>query len=229
MGGTSSYDLKSLIDMLLDFKGEKIPEFCKRRLEEGVDPYQVFKELSRGLEEIGRGYERGRYFTSDLIVSGSNMKKAIEYLRPHLSRGIESPTRGRVVLGTVKGDIHDIGKSILSILLQATGFEVIDLGIDVDEENFIKAVKETQPDILAMSALLTSTMPYMEKVIRALEEKGLRRRVKVIVGGRPVTREFAEEIGADAYAEDAVEGVKRCLELLGEGDEDIHHLCRASR
>ena len=208
--------LKGLVEMLLDFKGEKVLEFCRRRLREGVEPYEVFKELSLGLDEIGKGYERGRYFTSDLIVSGSNMKKAIEYLRPHLSRGVEGPRRGRVVLGTVKGDIHDIGKSILSILLQANGFEVVDLGIDVDEESFAKAVEETCPDILGMSALLTSTMPYMEKVIRALEERGLRSRVKVIVGGRPVTRDFAEEIGADAYAEDAVEGVRICLRLMGE-------------
>ena len=212
----SGIDVKGIVEMLLDFKGEKIIEFCRGRLDEGVDPYEIFKELSRGLDEIGRGYERGRYFTSDLIVSGSNMKKAIEFLKPHLSRGRSGPRRGRVVLGTVKGDIHDIGKSILAILLQASGFEVIDLGIDVDEESFAKAVEEWKPDILGMSALLTSTMPYMEEVIKALEERGLRDRVKIIVGGRPVTREFAESIGADAYAEDAVEGVKRCLELLGE-------------
>ena len=216
MGDKRSGDVRGIVEMLLDFKGEKIIEFCRERLEEGVNPYDIFEELSMGLDEIGRGYERGRYFTSDLIVSGSNMKKAIEFLKPHLSGEVRGPKRGRVVLGTVKGDIHDIGKSILAILLQANGFEVIDLGIDVDEESFAKAVEEWKPDILGMSALLTSTMPYMEKVIKALEERGLRDGVKIIVGGRPVTREFAESIGADAYAEDAVEGVKRCLELLGE-------------
>lgn len=224
------YDVKKIVEILLDFRGEKVLNFCKEQLQELGNPYEVFKVLTSGLDKIGEGYERGRYFTSELIVSGSNMKRAIEYLKPHLNRRKnEGVSKGKILLGTVKGDIHDIGKSILSILLQAGGFEVVDLGVDVDKEDFIKAVKEKSPDILGMSALLTSTMHYMGIVIKALKERELRDKVRIIVGGKPITKEFAERIGADAYAEDAVEGVKKCLELLGESDENIHPLRRTRR
>jgi 5-methyltetrahydrofolate--homocysteine methyltransferase len=120
-----------------------------------------------------------------------------------------------VVLGTVKGDVHDIGKMVVAITLEANGFRVVDLGVDVGKERFLQAVREHSPDIVGMSALLSSTAPYMREVIAALEEAGLRPRVKVIVGGRPVTEEYAREIGADAYGRDSIEGLKRCLELVG--------------
>jgi 5-methyltetrahydrofolate--homocysteine methyltransferase len=141
------------------------------------------------------------------------MKKAIEMLRPLFKMEEPSP-KGKVVIGTVKGDVHDIGKTIFSIMLQADGFEVLDLGVDVSEEVFVEAVERTKPDILAMSALLTSTISNMKSVLDALEEKGIRKNIKVIVGGRPVTKEYAEQIGADEYGEDAVEGLRKCLSLL---------------
>ncbi len=208
------HDLKELVNILLDFGGEKIVEYCEEELEKGITPYEIFNDLSRGLDEIGRRYEKGRFFTSDLIVSGSNMKKAIEMLRPRFKME-DAPVKGRVLVGTVKGDVHDIGKTIFSIMLQANGFEVIDLGVDVSKEAFVKEVEEKRPDVLAMSALLTSTMSNMKAVIDALKEKGLRDEVKIIVGGRPISREYAEEIGADEYGKDAVEGVRKCLSLVG--------------
>lgn len=209
---------REVLEALLDFKGRKIRDFCLKRLEEGKKAYEILEELNQGLEEIGKGYESKefkRYFESDLIVSGANMKRAIELLRPHLSGGVTKERRGKILLGTVKGDVHDIGKTVLSILLQSSGFEVVDLGVNVDKETFVKGVKEHLPQIVGMSALLTSTAPYMEEVVKELEREGIRERVKVIVGGRAVTEEFARKIGADAYGKDAVEGVRRCLELVG--------------
>lgn len=210
--------MSEALEALLDFKGRKVKEFCLQRLERGEKAYDILQELNRGLEEIGRGYEDKefrRYFESDLIVSGANMKRAVELLRPHLSKGGRAERKGKVLLGTVKGDVHDIGKTVLSILLQSSGFEVVDLGVDVDKETFVKGVREHEPQVVGMSALLTSTAPYMEEVMRELEREGVRGKVKVIVGGRAVTEEFARRIGADAYGRDAVEGVKKCLELVG--------------
>ena len=212
MRGTQP-NVDDLVRTLLDFGGEKVVRYCENELEIGTSPYTIFSNLSIGLEEIGKRYERGRFFTSDLIVSGSNMKKAIEMLRP-LFKLEETSSKGKVLIGTVKGDVHDIGKTIFSIMLQADGFEVLDLGVDVSEEVFIESVERTKPDILAMSALLTSTISNMKSVIDALKDKGIRENIKVIVGGRPVSREYAEQIGADEYGEDAVEGLKKCLSLL---------------
>jgi methylmalonyl-CoA mutase cobalamin-binding domain/chain len=210
--------VREALEALLDFKGNKIREFCLKRLESGRGAYDILEELNRGLEEIGRGYESKefkRYFESDLMVSGANLTRAVELLWPQLGMAGAGTGRGRILLGTVKGDVHDIGKTVLSILLQSSGFEVVDLGVNVDAETFVKGVREHRPQLVGMSALLTSTAPYMEEVMRALKEAGLRERVKVIVGGRAVTEEFARQIGADAYGRDAVEGVRKCLELLG--------------
>ncbi len=206
---------KELVDILLDFSGEKIIEYCDGELKKGTQPYDIFNNLSKGLEEIGSKYESGRYFTSDLIVSGANMKKAIERLRHLFDRNTGSP-KGKVLIGTVQGDVHDIGKSILSIMLQSKGFDVIDLGVDVSNEAFLKGVEENHPDIIAMSALLTSTTINMEKVVELLSKKGLRESVKVIVGGRSVDEAYAKSIGADEYAEDAVEGIRKCLSMLSD-------------
>ncbi|MEM4311535.1 MAG: cobalamin-dependent protein [Nitrososphaerales archaeon] len=212
-------DLKKILSLLLDFKGEKIKGYCLERLQEGADAYEIFNELSLGLEEIGKGYENEkekRYFTSDLIVSGRNMKRAIEILKPHIKSKKSVNEKGVVLLGTVKGDVHDIGKMIVGITLEANGFRVIDLGVDVDKERFVKKVDEINPDILGLSALLTSTAPYMKEVIEALKSHNLRDKVKVIVGGRAVTENLALKWGADAYAQDSIDGLKKCLALIGE-------------
>lgn len=214
MEGTQP-DVDDLVRILLDFSGEKVLKYCQKELETGTSPNTIFSNLSIGLEEIGKRYERGRFFTSDLIVSGSNMKKSIEILKP-LFKTEETSRKGKVVIGTVKGDVHDIGKTIFSIMLQADGFEVLDLGVDVSKEVFVEAVERTKPDILAMSALLTSTISNMKPVVDALKEKGIRKNVKVIVGGRPLSKEYADQIGADEYGEDAVEGLRKCLSLLNQ-------------
>jgi methanogenic corrinoid protein MtbC1 len=196
---------------LLEFKGEKIRDFCTSRLLDGTVPHEIFSELQEALEEIGRGYEdqgTRRYFNSDLIVSGRNMKRAIGILRPYLPK--TSTGTGRVVVGTVAGDVHDIGKTIFAVTLESEGFDVIDIGVDAAVGKFVDAVREFRPDILSMSALLSTTAPVMEDVIAALREAGLRDPVKIIVGGHAVTADFANAIGADAYGRDCVDGLRKC-------------------
>ena len=200
-----------LVDVLLEFKGTKIREFCQSKLDSGADPFTIFSELQAGLEEIGKGYEDPvfrRYFNSDLIVSGRNMKRAIEILKPLLPPKKEG--KGLVVIGTVAGDVHDIGKTIFAVTLESDGFFVIDTGVDVPCARFIEAVRENTPDILALSSLLTTTLPAMSEVILGLERAGLRDAVRVIVGGHAVTGGFARSIGADAYGRDCIDGLRKC-------------------
>ncbi|MBA7504085.1 Glutamate mutase sigma subunit [subsurface metagenome] len=209
-------DLKKILEPLLDFKGEKIKDYCSEKIKQGMDPYDIFSELSKGLDYIGKGYENKefrRYFTSDLIVSGGNMKKAIEMVKPYFKKDVG--VKGKVVVGTVKGDVHDIGKMIFAITLESNGFEVIDLGTDVGKKSFVKKIKETNPDIVGMSALLTSTLPYMEEIVKELKTEKLSEKVKVIIGGKPVTDEFAKKIGVDAYGKDAIDGLRKCLSFMG--------------
>ena len=225
---------QEILSILLDFKGGRIRDFCEQRIREGADPHAIFGELSAGLEVIGKGFEGTgptRYFTSDLIVSGRNMKRALAILRPHFSPGGAEPFppggekgfptggrgKGLVVLGTVKGDVHDIGKMIFAVTLESNGFSCIDLGVDVDREVFADAVVRHRPEILSLSALLSSTLPAMGEVLEELRARGLRDRVKVIVGGHAVTEEFAREIGADAYGRDAIDGLKKCLAFVRGG------------
>jgi 5-methyltetrahydrofolate--homocysteine methyltransferase len=208
-------DLNKVLEILLDFKGNKIKDYCTENLSKGKDPYIIFRQLSTGLDEIGRGYENKefrKYFTSDLIISGRNMKKAVQILKPHFNK--TNKAIGIVILGTVKGDVHDIGKTILGIMLESNGFKVIDLGVDINKEFFVKKIREEKPDVLGMSALLTSTISYMEDVILQLKEEKLRDGIKIIVGGKSVTEEFANRIGADAYGRDCIDGVKKCLAFI---------------
>lgn len=212
-------DPKEILSILLDFKGERVREFCRKRIGEGMNPHGIFSELSAGLDEIGKGFEgKGatRYFTSDLIVSGRNMKRALGILRPHFPK--TGRGRGLVILGTVKGDVHDIGKMIFAVTLESNGFSCIDLGVDVDKDLFAESVGRNKPDILSLSALLSSTLPAIGEVLEELGKRGLRQDVMVIVGGHAVTEEFAREIGADAYGQDAIDGLKKCLSFVGAGE-----------
>lgn len=204
----------TVVDALLDVTKTKIAAFCEERLNNGTNAYELIEEMSSGLREIGEGY-RERYFDAELMVSGWNAKKALQILKPLLQeQGKREPgdKRGKVVIGTVKGDVHDIGKEIVAIMLASEGFEVVDLGIDVDKETYAGVVKETGADILALSALLTTTRVYMAEVIAHFREAGLE--VKIMVGGGAVSADYATEIGADAYGKDAVEAVSKAKELL---------------
>ena len=158
--------------------------------------------MTRAMEEVGRRFEQQEAFVPELLMAGRAMKGALEILKPAM-QGEVSSQLGRIVIGTVKGDLHDIGKNLVGSMLEGCGFEVINLGTDVSASQFVETVRDNAVDILGMSALLTTTMSYMEEVIDALKTAGLREKVKVIVGGAPVTEEFARQIGADGYSENA--------------------------
>jgi len=158
------------------------------------------------MDEVGRRFECSEYFVPELLISARAMKAALELIRPLLTARGDQPA-GRVAIGTVKGDLHDIGKNLVASLLEGGGFEVIDLGVNVPPEKFIAAIKERQANIVAMSALLTTTMPAMKSTIEALKQAGVRDQVKVLIGGAPITQKYADEIGADGYSENAVGAV----------------------
>jgi 5-methyltetrahydrofolate--homocysteine methyltransferase len=207
-------EAKVIVDALLDPAKKRIETLCAVRLNNGTSAYELIEELAQGLQEIGEGY-RERYFDAELMVSGWNAKKALQILRPLLQgegKGEAETKLGKVVIGTVKGDVHDIGKEILMIMLSSAGFEVIDLGTDVDKETYASALKETKADILALSALLTTTRAYMAEVVAYLRGTGMD--VKIMVGGGAVTEDYATKIGADAYGRDAVEAIRKAKELL---------------
>lgn len=209
--------LEKLKNAIVNLDIEGVKEACREAIDAGIPAYKCVSEgMAKGLDIVGEKYEKGEYFLADLVVAGEAMKEGMRVLEPYLRAG-EAEALGRVVIGTVRGDMHDIGKNIVATMLSGAGFEVIDLGVDVPPERFIEAVRKHRPHIVGMSALLTTTMMEMEKVIKALEDAGLRSRVKVIIGGAPVSREYAEKIGADAYARDAVEGVSICKSWISEG------------
>ncbi len=208
--------LLRLSDCVVNFDMEGVKATALKAVKVGISPYEAVMEgMSRGIGKVGELYERGEYFVGELIMAGETMKEGLAVLRPYMEKGGIKPI-GTVVLGTVKEDLHDIGKNIVSILLEASGFRVVDLGVDVNGQDFAIAARETGADIVAVSALLTTTMQNMKQVVEDLERAGLREKVKVIVGGAPITEKFSAEIGADAYANDAVKGVEVCKEWVRE-------------
>jgi corrinoid protein of di/trimethylamine methyltransferase len=208
-----------LTDSLVDGDPDLAFELTQNALATGEDPMAIIRKgLMPGMDIVGQKFSDGEYFLPDLIIAAEGMKRAMELLEPELSARQQSlETAGIVVIGTVKGDIHEIGKSLVATMLSANGFTVYDLGVDVPKDAFINKVKETGANILGMSALLTTTMTQQREVIKALEESGLRAQVKVMVGGAPVTKSWAEEIGADDYAEDAMGAVQKAKKLIGIG------------
>lgn len=199
----------------LSFDFEETKELVKDALERGVDPVEIIeKSLRPAMEIVGEKFEQGEFFLSELVVAGDLFKEIMdELISPRLKK--EEKELGTVVIGTVRGDLHDIGKNIVATMLRVAGFKVIDLGVDVSPKAFLEAVKKYKPDIVGMSALLTTTMIEMENVIKELEKAGVRKDVKIIVGGAAVTEDFAKKIGADAYGKDAVEAVAICKRLVG--------------
>jgi len=184
-------------------------------IKEGIDPIETINTLTQSITEIGNKFEKGELWLPDLMLAAKTMQSAIVPLEEEIKkRGLKRESIGKIVIGTVFGDIHSIGKNMVLTLLVANGFEVIDLGVNIEAKTFIKAVKENNPDILAMSALLTTTAPEQERVILALKEEGIRDKIKVIVGGGPITKEFAEGIGADGYEPTAPLAVKLARSLL---------------
>ena len=210
--------LERIKNLLVNIEIDKVEEAVKEALKVGISPLEIIEGgLAPAMRIIGDKFERGEYFLAELVAAGETFKEILNnILKPKMmERGEITKKLGKVVIGTVRGDLHDIGKNIVATMLESAGFEVYDLGVDVAPEDFVKKVKETGADIVAMSALLTTTMIEMKSVIEELKKAGIRDKVKVVIGGAPITEEFAKEIGADAYGEDAVKAVKVCKQLLG--------------
>lgn len=209
--------IADLRDAFVNIEPDRATELLKKAIEEDISPKEIIeKAIRQGADEVGRKYEACEYFLPELVMSGEMMKEAIESLKPRMkAEGIS--TSGNVIFGTVKGDLHDIGKNIVISMLSVAGFDITDLGVDIPPERFISEVREKKPDILCLSSLLTHTMPEFGVVIAQLKENGLRDKVKVMVGGRPVTKEYANDIGADSYGRDAYEAVEEARKLMQTG------------
>jgi 5-methyltetrahydrofolate--homocysteine methyltransferase len=191
------------------YKGEDavVADLVQRALDQEMSPAEILNGgLIAGMDEVGRDFKAGELFVPEVLIAARAMHAGMNVLRPLLAEG-DVPSAGKYIIGTVQGDLHDIGKNLVKMMLEGAGFETIDLGTDVKPDGFVAAVREHQPQLLGMSALLTTTMPGMKATIEALQEAGLRDTVKIMIGGAPVTAAFAEQIGADAYAPDAATAV----------------------
>jgi len=210
---------KAMAQSVIDGDPDLAAELAQKAIEQGIDPLDAInKGFVPGVDYVGEQYGKGEMFLPDLVLAGEAMKAAVAVLEPEIARrGGQRQTLGTVVIGTVEGDIHDIGKTLVATMLSVGGFKVHDLGVDVSVGKFVEVARAVNADIVAMSALLTTTMVRQQDVIEALEDAGLRSRLKVMVGGAPVTRSWAEEIGADGYSEDAIGAVAVAKQLLGVG------------
>ena len=204
-----------LAQAVIDGEPEDAEALAREALAQGLDPLTCITQgLTKGIQEVGRLFASGEYFLPELIIGADAMKMALDILEPELVGDQKREVVGQVVLGTVEGDLHEIGKTLVGTMLTANGFQVTDIGVDKKPEDFIAAIKDVDADIVGASALLTTTMLQQKKLIQALEEAGLRKKVKVMVGGAPVTESFAQEIGADGYAEDAISAVDMAFRLM---------------
>ena len=209
--------LKAMAQSVIEGDTDKSAELAQQALAQGIAPLEAInKGFVLGVNEVGRQYAAGDMFLPDLVMAGEAMKAAVSVLEPEMHRtGAERKMLGKVVLGTVKGDIHEIGKTLVGTMLTANGFQVFDLGTDVPTMKFVDKAREVNADIVGLSALLTTTMTGQRQVIEALDEAGLKGKVKVMVGGAPVTRSWADEIGAEGYSEDAIGAVAVARKLMG--------------
>lgn len=208
-------DLQEIYERVIAGDAPGVKKLVGQALDEGAPPSEIISlYLIPAMTEVGARFEREEFYIPEMLIAARAMQTGISVLKPLLVEG-ELGTMGRVVMGTVKGDLHNIGKNLVCMMLEGAGFEVTDLGVDVDPEGFVKAVREEKPDIVGMSALLTTTMPSMRSTIDALVKGRLRDRVKVLVGGAPLTQSYANQIGADGYAPDAAPAVRKAKELLG--------------
>ncbi|MCK4480653.1 MAG: cobalamin-dependent protein, partial [Candidatus Lokiarchaeota archaeon] len=196
-------DFEKLTELVIELEVDDIADAVKEALNEGKDAFEILNSLTKGMDEVGRRYEEKEYYLTELVLAGETMKEAFNVLKPALAAAGKAEDRVKIILATVKGDNHDIGKNILGSLLLSSGFELYDLGMDVDENTIIEKVKETGADIIALSTLLTMTVEHIKVVHEALQAAGLRDKVKLIVGGAPLNMELAKRLGADDFADDA--------------------------
>ncbi|MHA1792846.1 MAG: cobalamin B12-binding domain-containing protein [Promethearchaeota archaeon] len=206
-------ELENLKKLVVDLEIDDIEDAVKKALE-SHDADEVLSALSEGMLEVGKLYEEKEYYLPELVLAGECMNSGLEILKPHLKA--DKKAKGTIVISTVKGDLHDIGKNVAATLLQSAGFNVVDLGKDVDPETIVEAVKKNNADIVALSSLLTMTVVEIENVVKALEKEGLRDKIKIICGGAPLNQELAEKLGADFNCDDATDGVTIATKIMNE-------------
>lgn len=206
--------LQDLVKSITDYDEEAASAAAEKAVEEGVGSIEAIEHgVAVGLKKIGEDYERGETFLPELMMGANAAQKALKVLLKHMPQGSDYRGQGRIVIGTVEGDIHDIGKNIVAAMLRANGFDIVDLGVDVSIQRFVDSVKKFKPDVLGMSALLTNTMPKQEEVIQALKRENVRDSVRVILGGVPVTEEWVKKIGADDLGKDAMDTVQKLKKI----------------
>lgn len=206
--------IEKVNDLVVRGKAKLVPAAVQEALDEGCNPNDVLNTMIAAMDVVGENFKNGVIFVPEMLIAAKAMKKGVEVLKPHLASGAAGAL-GKVIIGTVAGDLHDIGKNLVAMMIESAGFEVIDLGVDVPVEKFLSAYEETEGvKIIACSALLTTTMPALEETVTALNAAPWRGNVKVMVGGAPITQEFADKIGADAYTPDAASAAKKAKELV---------------
>ena len=206
--------LHELAQALINGNAPQTKELTQKAVDEGTPPEKILNEgLIVGMNEVGRRFKNNEFYVPEVLIAARAMHAAMDVLKPLLAESDVQPA-GTVLIGTVKGDLHDIGKNLVAMMLEGGGFNVIDMGVDVSPEKFLDSVKQHKPQVIGLSALLTTTMPAMKTTIEALKEAGVRDNVKVIIGGAPVTQRYADEIGADGYAPDAASAVDVTRQLL---------------
>lgn len=208
--------LQAIYEAILDGNLQGIKEKVQLALDAGEDASEILNDaMIAAMREVGRRFETGKYFVPEMLLSAKTMKAGVAVLEPHLKQG-DAPAIGKVVAGTVQGDLHDIGKNLVCMMLQGAGFEIQDLGTNVTPQRFIAAIRSSRPEIVVLSALITTTMPAMKQTIEEVSKAGLRDHVKIMVGGAPITQAYADMIGADGFAPDASRAVRVAQELLAE-------------
>jgi 5-methyltetrahydrofolate--homocysteine methyltransferase len=208
--------MQELYTSILNGDNKTVAQKVQAALDAGIDASRILNEgMIAAMAEVGRLFEEGEYYVPEMLISARSMQAGLAVLKPHLVQA-NVKSAGKVLAGTVKGDLHDIGKNLVCMMLEGAGFEIHDLGTDVSPEKFVNVLQEQEADIVALSALLTTTMPNMKATIEALHKAGLRERVKVIIGGAPVTESYAQQIGADGYSPDASRAVSLAKSLLQE-------------
>jgi corrinoid protein of di/trimethylamine methyltransferase len=206
--------MDNTVDAIVNLDEPTALELAEELIKSGTDPVQILEKCRAGMSIVGEKFEKGEFFLSEMIMAAEIFNQVMDLIRPHLTK-TDSDKAGKIVIGTVEGDVHDIGKNIVIALLEAEGFEVIDLGVDVPADKFIEAIKEYEPDIVGMSSLLTVALESTKQTVDAIKEAGLRDKVKIIVGGGRIDPQAAEYIQPDAYTDNAANGVRLCKELVG--------------
>jgi methylmalonyl-CoA mutase cobalamin-binding domain/chain len=207
-------EFEELTEKIIELEVDNVQDAIKESLNEGKKPFNILNALTKGMDEVGKRYEEKEYYLTELVLAGETMKEAFKVLKPALEAEDIAEEKVKIILATVKGDNHDIGKNILASLLLSSGFEIYDLGIDIDANTIVEKAKEIDADVVALSSLLTMTVEEIKRVHQKLKEAGIRDDVKLIVGGAPLNRELAQRLGGDDYASDAVEGVKHIKNLV---------------